>query len=88
MCVTFISTESRRLCVCFCLFMLKISSRFSTVIYIVFAAAVVYLHRGLPMAPHIAWQSAIIALIGAGSVCFHSTLRYNQQLWDEIPMYW
>jgi dihydroceramidase len=28
-----------------------------------------------------------IALIGIGSACFHSTLRYREQLWDELPMY-
>jgi hypothetical protein len=48
----------------------------------------VILHRDLPLPRHLIAQAVILALIGVGSTCFHSTLRYNQQLWDELPMYW
>jgi Alkaline phytoceramidase (aPHC). len=26
--------------------------------------------------------------VGLGSAAFHGTLKYNFQLWDEIPMLW
>eukprot|EP00038_Savillea_parva_P024363 m.43781 g.43781 ORF g.43781 m.43781 type:complete len:330 (+) comp6448_c0_seq2:39-1028(+) len=59
-------------------------------LYVMAGAASVFLHssRGVQLPSHLFAQSIIIALIGLGSICFHATLRYNQQLWDELPMYW
>lgn len=29
-----------------------------------------------------------IFCIGLGSAAFHGTLRYEYQMWDEVPMIW
>lgn len=31
---------------------------------------------------------SLVIVIGIGSAAFHGTLRYDTQMWDEIPMIW
>jgi dihydroceramidase len=34
------------------------------------------------------WISILYIIVGLGSAAFHGTLKFNYQLWDEIPMVW
>lgn len=30
----------------------------------------------------------LFIVVGSGSAAFHGTLKFNYQLWDELPMFW
>jgi len=32
--------------------------------------------------------AVLFIVVGSGSAAFHGTLKYNYQLWDELPMFW
>eukprot|EP00035_Acanthoeca_spectabilis_P001512 m.80747 g.80747 ORF g.80747 m.80747 type:complete len:330 (+) comp10930_c0_seq3:77-1066(+) len=60
----------------------------TSVLYVLVATAAVRFHQNPPLPVHLSAQAVVLAMIGIGSICFHSTLKYTQQLWDELPMYW
>lgn len=32
--------------------------------------------------------AVLFIVVGSGSAAFHGTLKFNYQLWDELPMFW
>eukprot|EP00041_Stephanoeca_diplocostata_P010522 m.167127 g.167127 ORF g.167127 m.167127 type:complete len:314 (-) comp18184_c0_seq4:255-1196(-) len=62
----------------------------TSVVYILLYPIALSLHdafeNGLPARLHL--LLFFVATIGVGSVLFHGTLRYSEQLLDELPMYW
>lgn len=60
----------------------------SSLSFVLIGLANLILLRGLKGTLKEKWISCLYIVVGLGSAAFHGTLKFNYQLWDEIPMVW